>query len=569
MRSLLVRAPLRRVLSLAILVSITGCAYYNTFYLAKRFYREGERAQAKSELDVASADAAGKYDAAIRQCTKLVTDYPKSKWVDDAMYLMGASLYGRGEYAASIRKLDELIEKFPKSPFLPEARFTKGLAHLRLREYEVADSLFRGIDHDVPGFSRKWALYYYAGESQAQQKNYAAALDWYRRAVPVTDDKRERGDALRRAGDALYASARFDTARVVYLECLRVEERGRKRLDVAFQVGKSLQEMKRYEEALRWFNDWRAFAAAEKREGELNLRVYDCMGAVGRWQDAISGYRRLVEQYPRTPIAYEAQFQIGYLYESKVGDLNAAGQEYDKLRNEAASQFQIQALRRSQSLATLKRYRQELVSDTTQAKARAAFMLAELYYFQLDKADSAEEQYRLVERDFPKSRYAPKAAYARLWILMQDRGDTLGAAALLDSIVDRYRGTRAAESSLYLWKRWSGRTDERTALLDSLLANPDLSGQGERFEDEPPLGRALPDSAGAARADSAWISSARADSLRAESLRAAGKRAEPDSAGSRPGPGPGARPDSLVAPRVPRAATLPDTAGLPTVGPTR
>src|SRR6185436_16516614 len=30
-------------------------------------------------------------------------------------------------------------------------------------------------------------------------------------------------------------------------------------------------------------------------------------------------------------------------------------------------------------------------------------------------------------------------------------------------------------SALYLWKQWSGRTDERTALLDSLLANPDTS----------------------------------------------------------------------------------------------
>jgi hypothetical protein len=50
--------------------------------------------------------------------------------------------------------------------------------------------------------------------------------------------------------------------------------------------------------------------------------------------------------------------------------------------------------------------------------------------------------------------------------------------ALTDTIADRYRGTRYAESALYLWQRWSGRIDERTALLDSLLANPDTSRAG-------------------------------------------------------------------------------------------
>src|SRR6266850_6112760 len=98
MCSPLLRTLRLQVLGLVILAAFTGCAYYNTFYLAKRNFREAERAQSKSELDVPSPAAAGMYDAAIRQCTKLLSDYPKSKYVDDAMYVMGASLYGRGDY---------------------------------------------------------------------------------------------------------------------------------------------------------------------------------------------------------------------------------------------------------------------------------------------------------------------------------------------------------------------------------------------------------------------------------------------------------------------------------------
>jgi hypothetical protein len=206
-----------------------------------------------------------------------------------------------------------------------------------------------------------------------------------------------------------------------------------------------------------------------------------------------------VTQYPHTPVSYESQFRTGYLYESQLNDFDAAGREYEKLKSEPThSEFQVQATRRAANLATVKQYRTTLQSDTTQARARAAFLLAELYYFQIEKPDSALMQYEAVERDFPQSPYAPKAAFARLWILTNDRSDTLGAAALTDVIVNRYRKTRYPESALYFWRRWSGKTDARSALLDSMLAHPDTSIVRERPEEqllEPSMSAAAMDSA--------------------------------------------------------------------------
>jgi hypothetical protein len=145
-----------------------------------------------------------------------------------------------------------------------------------------------------------------------------------------------------------------------------------------------------------------------------------------------------------------------------------------------------QALRRSQSLTTLKQYREQLAADTTGAGARTAFRLAEVYYFELGKTDSALVQYRAVESLYPTSVYAPKSAYARLWILAYDKRDTVGTMQLTDTIAARYRGTRYAESALYLWKRWSGQSDARTALFDTLLAHPDTSAASRFTEDTEP-----------------------------------------------------------------------------------
>ncbi len=481
--------PARALAAGVILLALaaSGCAYYNTFYLAKRYYNEGQKAQEKSTTDAPTPEAVAKYDAAVRQCNKVLTDYSDSKWADDAAYLLGASLYGKGEYRDALKQVQTFREKYPKSPFLSQAQFIEGLAHYRMKDYPQADSILHAVDSTYAKFPKRWALCYYAGESRAAEKDYRGAVWWYERASEVGERHQDRAAAFRRMGDALIAADRPDTAAVVYDRALREEERPTQRFEIMLLRGDALRDMKHYQEALDLFRDWRALAPAEKREGDLELRINECLSLLGRAQEALAGYKDLVERYPHTNVGYEAQFQIGYLYETVLNDLDAAGREYDKLKSEPPSSFASQAVRRAQNLVTLRDYRQKLESDTTQARSRAAFMVAELTYFQLGDVDSAFHQYDFVERDFPTSPYAPKAGYARLWIATHDHNDTTQAAALTDSVVRRYRGSQYVDNALNLWKHWSGRTDARTALLDSLLAHPDTSTVAlYREQPEPP-----------------------------------------------------------------------------------
>lgn len=518
MRKLYIGAMLGRALGLVLALAAPGCAYYNTFYLAKKHYKEAEKAQEKSLSDLPSPDASAKYDLAIRQCTKVVTQYPKSKWMDDASYMLGAALYGKGDYQGAMQHLDDFAVKFPKSPFIPDARFTEGLARYRQKEYTTADSIFREVDTKYPKFSRRWELCYYAGENAAGVKGYPAALYWYGRALGAANERHERSNTLRRAGDICQLAGRPDTAEVLYAQCLKVEDRGKERLDVALSRAECLRDLKHYAQAVEFLGQWKVFSQQENREGELLLLANECTALMGHVPEAITGYRNVVTKFQHTIPAYDAQFRIGYLYETKLQDYNAAGTEYDKLKNEPTSEFSTQAARRSQNLSVMKQYQKEMATDTTDTRAKAAFLLAELYYFQLGKPDSAITQYRSVEYTYPHSIFAPKSAYARLWISAFDRSDTLGVMALTDTIADRYRGTRYAESALYLWKSWAGRTDSRTALLDSLIANPDTS-RTTQFEPEPTLNLPAPvDSGQVVTQGPQGYAMTHADSVRADSL---------------------------------------------------
>jgi TolA-binding protein len=557
-----------RIIGIVLLVAFAGCAYYNTFYLARRYFREGNRAQERSLSDTPTPEAVQKYDATIRQCAKILVDYPKSKWLDDALYTMGAAMYGKGDYLGAIKKFGELRANVPKSPFVPDSKLLEALSHYRRKEYVEAETMFREVETEFPKLERKWDLYFYGAETEVGLRNYPGAIAWYGRAAEFAKKKRQRADSYRRMGDALYESARYDSAQAVYVEALKSEEVGGRRIDLAMKRGDALEQLKRYDQALAHYQSWKPYAVNEKREGEVLIRIYRVQSLLGKTKDALEGYQSLVNLYPHTAIAFEAQFRTGYLYESQLNDFDGAAREYDKLKSEPGySEFQVQAQRRSANLATMKTYRTTLQSDTAEARPRAAFLLAELYYFQIEKVDSALLQYETVERGFPKSPYAPKAAFARLWIETHDRSDTLAAANLTDLIVARYPKTRYPESALYLWRRWSGRTDQRTALLDSMLAHPDTTvARARAVEDLLPV-RSLADTLTTRTAPMGITTAeaARRDSLEAYQralIKAAREgKVPPQPATPQNQPQPSQPPPRQLAPA--------DTAGLPTVQPGR
>ena len=130
----------RWLLAVAILligaVASGGCAYFNTFYSAKKNFNEAE-SQLRQNPDPearAGAAQAALYDKSILGATKVIREYPKSKWVDDAVLMIGRCQLAKGEYAEARVKFDELAQNFPKSDLLDQATYWSAVAADRDRE---------------------------------------------------------------------------------------------------------------------------------------------------------------------------------------------------------------------------------------------------------------------------------------------------------------------------------------------------------------------------------------------------------------------------------------------------
>ncbi len=124
--------------------SLSGCAYYNTFYNVERKFTDAERERRQADRQTAQQSAAGtatqpattppggtparaqtagadKYRKVIETSSKLLEYYPKSRWVDDALLVMGVSYYRLGDLPRAERKFTELMTLFPKSKHVTEA----------------------------------------------------------------------------------------------------------------------------------------------------------------------------------------------------------------------------------------------------------------------------------------------------------------------------------------------------------------------------------------------------------------------------------------------------------------
>jgi tetratricopeptide (TPR) repeat protein len=211
-----------------------------------------------------------------------------------------------------------------------------------------------------------------------------------------------------------------------------------------------------------------ASTASNERWGRLMIR----MGAVdmiaGRSPRALETFRRVVDLFPRTALAAEAQYRVGYTYETSSDDFDRARTEYGKVNAmSVGSQFATQAALRLASLDRLAQYRSGAGPDSVGKKAEAGFLLAEQYLFQLDKPDRAIEQYRTIAHDFAGTEYAGKALNAEAWVLRNKYDRKAMADSVLWVVVRNYPKTEAQLNARDYLERF-GQT-----VPDDLIQPPD------------------------------------------------------------------------------------------------
>jgi len=212
---------------LVIGLATCGCAYYNTFYNAKGHFKKAE------EERIASSGSAGgeNYQRSIDKCLSLLQFYPKSKYVDDALFMIAMSRLHRGENAQARASFEGLMERFPETEYAERALFYMGLAALRQEDAAGASRAFEQLESRFPGSSFGVEAVFRRAEVQLGSGDYDNARRELNAFIAAYPNNPLVGEARVRIARTYEDEQRWAEAQAEYARVLEHEATPEARLD--------------------------------------------------------------------------------------------------------------------------------------------------------------------------------------------------------------------------------------------------------------------------------------------------------------------------------------------------
>ncbi len=161
-----------RILLFSLLLVLSSCstlkyewgnftAYYNTFFNARTYYEKGYEAVLKGQpqlvseklirvTEIPSKAGYSEFDKSIEKGAKILREHESTKWIDDALLLIGQAYFYQMNFFSAEEKFAELYTNTLDKKLIQRSVFWRARALYELRQYdrvlELIDQEFSAID---------------------------------------------------------------------------------------------------------------------------------------------------------------------------------------------------------------------------------------------------------------------------------------------------------------------------------------------------------------------------------------------------------------------------------------
>jgi len=446
------RSNIRVVTFCVILCCVTAagsCAYFNTLYNARRIYREAE--EKREEGTGGEREMRDSYKEVVTKCAKVVRDYPDSRWVDDALFLMGKALVRQGETDKGIRKFVELLTNFPKSDYVPKSIYWLGLAYYEKGDYNQALVYIDRFLKEHPKNELRTDVMFLAGDVHRELEQDDEALSFYARVAEESSDGEIVDEATLKTAELFYAKEDWERAAAAYSRVLRKGTPWQRRYEISLSLGECYARTGRCRDALDVYDGLLQEIVSAKEKPAVVLgrgESYVCMDSI---DTALSIFESVTGEFPRSVYSAEAYYRIGTIYQDRLDSLSRAQSAFAKVAGEYAdSPFAEAAIQKSTSIKRLLELQQASGDDAESAErlAEKKFLAAEIQLTRLEEIDVALANYSTVVDSFPGTSYAPKAAFAVAWIFDRKKKDTDRAVEMYRRVITLYPRSSQARGAI-------------------------------------------------------------------------------------------------------------------------
>lgn len=163
-------------------------AYYNTYYNANLYFEKGFESVLKAqqalntEKPIRVTESPNKsgftdFEKAIEKGAKILREYDKTKWVDDALYLIGKSYYYEMNYFSAEEKFKELYINTQEPELKQSAIFYIALSKFEMKRFDEALDF---ISEELSAADNQWIPERKALVQLVEAEIYTELKDYYK-----------------------------------------------------------------------------------------------------------------------------------------------------------------------------------------------------------------------------------------------------------------------------------------------------------------------------------------------------------------------------------------------------
>ncbi len=343
-------------------------AYFNSYYNAQKAFDEAEEGLIAAELASRGktqtnqraapvpATVRDKLTSVIDRCSSILSFYPHSSLVDDALMLIGKSYFYLQDYLKAERKFSELLAQYPNSSLALEGQlwYAKTLAKERKLEdakrvaIQVASLALEESEPDIAS-----AAYELLGSIAETENDSRGAIDWYSKALENSQTDLRTYTVNTKLGDLFFASQDYDKANAAYLRTYDQATDTYLNYYSRIQAARGYKALKRYDTALYLTSEMLNYVRFSEYHPLIHLEYANILLASGRTDDALDEFRLIDSTNVNTETAANAEFALAQFYESEKGDYKNARMYYSKASAVTSAPIAAQARRRESGLGRI------------------------------------------------------------------------------------------------------------------------------------------------------------------------------------------------------------------------
>lgn len=446
-----------------VILSLTGCAYFNTFYNAEQYYIKAEKIRLENAGKALPVTAIDSYNKVIEKAKKVLEQYPDSKYHDPALLLIGKAKYYKREYKSAEQIFRQLQQKgLPE--YSRESEYWLALCKWKFGKIQPALDDLTQILENSHNKKEMSSIYLSLADIYLEINEDNKAFESLEEAAKLSSNDSERGQIYNRIanlayerGDLKRALSSFKKVMKYSLSKTHIEEANIMTVRIYRETG----ELEKASDRIKIMLLDDSFSSIH---ADLELELVKLYQARKEWDQALTRLASITETYPKTAASAEAYYLLGEYELFHRWNLEEAKKYYSSVNREdrrsekgPASGIKVKQISAYLETAeelkkTIASYNASLVDTVSTDSAQAGqkeevnypneisgylISLAELEAFHLGNVDSAIVHLRDIVENYQNTDAHLRSLFT-LSYLVNQKGDTEYADTLELQLLDLY-----------------------------------------------------------------------------------------------------------------------------------